>query len=284
MPKCAAQEEAAPASGANATQLIESARRAFVEGRKEDAVGFLKQAEALAPDSPQIHFAMGQMHAALRDFEKAIHEFTRTIDRAPKHAQAYQQRGVAHFMNADPRKSINDFDAYLAFHPEQKPHHWQRGISYYYAGEFQNGVEQFESHLTVNPADVENSFFHFICVAQLEGLEAAREKLLPVGRDTRVPMTELYDLLSGKGNELQVMNAAHRDTKSPQELRNRLLYAHLYLGLYHEVLGNKKESAAHIAKAAGEYFIPHYMGDVARVHQILRSGDERSRDEADGSN
>ncbi|NNC88790.1 MAG: hypothetical protein HKN82_10070, partial [Akkermansiaceae bacterium] len=44
----------------------------------------------------------------------------------------------------------------------------------------------------------------------------------------------------------------------------------LYLGLYHEALGEEAKAAAHMQKAAGDYKMDHYMGRVAQVHVKLR--------------
>ena len=53
------------------------------------------------------------------------------------------------------------------------------------------------------------------------------------------------------------------------ELHHRLFYAHLYLGLYYDSLGDKKQALEHMTRAAGDYKISHYMGDVARVHRDI---------------
>ena len=56
---------------------------------------------------------------------------------------------------------------------------------------------------------------------------------------------------------------------SPERLNEQLFYAHLYIGLYFETEGNKKKALEHIAIAAGDHPIGHYMWDVARVHRDL---------------
>jgi hypothetical protein len=54
-------------------------------------------------------------------------------------------------------------------------------------------------------------------------------------------------------------------------LRNRqLFYAHLYLGIYYEVAGDKTKALEHLTLAE-KGRISHYMGDVAHVHaELLR--------------
>ncbi len=190
-------------------------------------------------------------------------------------AGAFQRRGVQHFFDAEIKESIADFDAFLEIVPEEDPHHWQRGISYYYADQFEKGRAQFERHQTVNSQDVENAVFHFICAARAPGgsPEKARADFITIESDPRVPMKEIWALYAGKGTADEVIEATRRGNPSEEELRNRLCYAHLYLGLYFEALGDADKSAEHIKLAAGKYRMDHYMGKVAQVHAKLRKLD-----------
>ena len=55
----------------------------------------------------------------------------------------------------------------------------------------------------------------------------------------------------------------------PAARRDQRFYAHLYLGLYFEALGDAKLAREHITRAAEDFSENHYMGDVARVHLQL---------------
>ncbi|MHC4091894.1 MAG: hypothetical protein ACYSVY_16785 [Planctomycetota bacterium] len=136
---------------------------------------------------------------------------------------------------------------------------WQRGIALYYAGRYQDCREQFELHRTVNPADVENAVWHYLCVAKLESPQRARISLLPVGRDPRSPMPAVYEMFQGTMTPEQVLESA--TPESPSQF-----YAHLYLGLYFDALGERERALEHIRTAAEDRFGPGYMHSVARVH------------------
>lgn len=180
-------------------------------------------------------------------------------------AAAFQRRGEQRFFDADIDGSIADFDAVIEIDPDADPHHWQRGLSYYYAEEYEKGKAQFERHQTVNSQDVENAAWHFICAVRAPGgtAESAREEFIPITRDTRVPMKEIHALFAGEGSEEDVLEAAGEE-------RNALCYAHLYLGLYYEALGEKEKSAEHIRRSAFDFSMDHYMGKTAQVHAKLR--------------
>ena len=167
--------------------------------------------------------------------------------------------------------------------PEQEPNHWQRGISLYYAGEYERGRKQFELHQTVNSNDVENAVWHFLCVARANGLDNARAALIPIKGDARVPMAEVHTLFAGKAKPEDVLKAAGLGGPPTLRLNRQLFYAHLYLGLYFEALGDDQKAREHIAQAAGPYQTGDYMGDVARVHLELRWPKEKSSGTANKS-
>jgi len=223
------------------------------------AVSLVMLSTAAAPAAPGDN--------ATRDrLEAAVAESTRVIERSPRNVAAYQRRGEEYFRLGKFKESVADFDKVIELEPDREPYHWQRGISLYYAGEFERGARQFEKHKTVNPDDVENAAWHFLCVARTSGVDKARQVLIPVSGDARVPMAQVQLLFAGKATPDDVLSAAKAGHPDEGELRRRLFYAHLYIGLYHEAAGNAGAAKEHVLLAAEKYAGDDYMGDVARVH------------------
>lgn len=183
--------------------------------------------------------------------------------------RALFSEAVRLFFEAKPAESARVFDRLVAAVPEAEPDLWQRGLALYYADRFDDGRRQFELHRTVNPNDVENPAWHFLCVARLEGVEAARGELLPVGADPRVPMREILDLYAGRCEPAVVLAAAEKGEAAAR--RSQLCYAHLYLGLFHEAAGDAEQARRHICQAAGPFRMDHFMGKVAVMHATLRA-------------
>lgn len=107
-----------------------------------------------------------------------------------------------------------------------------------------------------------------------DGVEKARATILPIRNDRRVPMMEVYELYRGNLTPDEVVAACRRDDPDPETLAGRLFYAHLYLGLYHEVAGEKELAQKYILLAADKKLaenprINRYMWDVARIHAEL---------------
>lgn len=194
--------------------------------------------------------------AALLAFAATLH--------AQSAAERALDRAITHFQAGRVAESAVEFDSVARLAPDYAPQLWQRGIALYYVGRYRDCRAQFESHRTVNPDDVENAAWHYLCVARAESVEKARAALLPVGPDSRVPMREVYQMLTGAIGPEKVLATAGARIESQ-------FYAHLYVGLYFDVLGRKTEALEHIRAAAAERYAAAggYMHRVARVHLAM---------------
>jgi lipoprotein NlpI len=213
------------------------AERALAEGKGDEALRIVDQAIAASPNSPSV----------------------------------YLIRGMVCFRLGRIEESLRDFDKSIEIAPASKPECWQRGISLYYLDQFDAGREQFEVHRTVNPNDVENAFWHFLCVAKKEGVEAAQAALLPCGRDSRAPLMEVLELLRGKATPESVIAAAESAQGGPVGKSVARFYGHLYVGLYYDALGKLDLAKLHLEKSTAEK-TGGYMRDVAVIHLQKLSG------------
>lgn len=220
-------------------------------GAEDDVRDLLRQAEQL--------FAEG-------DSGQAVAKLDRAIELQPGFAAAYYLRGRENFRLGKIADSVADFEKFVTLAPEREKSLWELGISYYYAGKFDQGARQFELYQTYHDSDVENAVWRYLCMLPSAGVEKARGQLLPIENDPRTPLMEIYALYRGKGTTENVFAAAARGAPSPAALKPRMFYAHLYVGLFHEAAGDRAAAKPHLEKAAGEFRIDHYMGDVARVH------------------
>ncbi len=202
------------------------------------------------------------------DYSKAEELATAAITQQPKNARLHMLMADIRFIAGDIPGAIESYDNVIKFQPESKPFLWQRGLALYYAQKFEDGKAQFETHQTVNSQDVENAVWHLLCAAKVENLDAARNKLIPIQRDTRVPMKEIYELFAGRLKPNQVIEVAQAE--SPNELP--LYYANLYIGLYHEMLGQEKLARQFIGSAVDQSpgTKNNLMMQLARIHQELR--------------
>ena len=202
------------------------------------------------------------------DYEVAEKKLSKLIELSPDFSSAIYYRGRVRFQAGDVKGSVADFDRHIKLSPELKSRQWERGISLYYARKFKEGAKQFEIYQTYHDNDVENSAWRFLCVAQTEGMEAARKNLLPIRNDRRVPMMQIYAMFQGKMTPQQVLEAAEKLPESERQSNSAKFYANLYVGLYYEVKKEVGLAEKHL-KVARKHRIDHYMWNVADVHLRL---------------
>ena len=250
-------------------KLLDGMEAAMKAGKYQEVIDLAKKASELDPKNPAVPFAAGSAHLALRQNEEAAKAFTKVIELDPKFAPAYDRRGDAYLKSGKFKEAVADFDKFLEFRPKFAPDHWRRGIALYYAGRFDDGKKQFDLHRTVNPEDVENSAWHYLCNARANTPKKAREDLIPVTKDARVPMKQVLELFAGKIKPADVLAAAENAKLNDEERKEARFYANQYVALYYESEGDAKKALEHLTAAVEKYKIGHYMWDVADAHLKL---------------
>jgi lipoprotein NlpI len=222
-------------------------------------------------ESPAAFLAQAEAAAAGNDSTAAVRLASQAIEADDKLAAAFYLRGREQFRLGLVAESVSDFDRYIELQPATASRQWERGIACYYAKQFEKGAKQFELYQSFHDNDVENSVWRYLCMVPTEGIEKARATILPIRNDRRVPMMQVYELYRGNLKPDEVLAACRRDDPDPEKLASRLFYAHLYLGLYHEVASEKELAQNYILLAADKKLadnprINRYMWDVARIH------------------
>ena len=252
---------------------LEAAQRAFQSGDREAALRIATEMIASNPREPNNYFLRARFYQLMDQRESALRDYDQLLTIAPEAHEIHYFRAVVHFLLGHIEASADDFDQLVKAQPENMPALWQRGIVLYYAGRYEEARKQFEANRTVNAADIENSIWHFLCLAREKGTEQARAELMPVTGDTRVPMVQLFNLFAGKGTPEAVLAAVDEAGTASEARQGQLLYAHLYLALYYEAVGNEALRRSHLQSAFDTQLKNEYMWEVARVHlDLLNSG------------
>ncbi len=227
---------------------------------------------------------------ALADFQegnyaKAVEHAQKIIKQKPKSLPAVMLVADASFMMGNVKQSIESYDRIIELKPQLEPQLWQRGLALYYAERFQDGKEQFETHQSYNTQDVENAVWHLLCNSKIVGLEKARESFIPITKDRRVPMKQIHQLFGGTGDVKDVLAAASTTPALGRTKAIQIYYAHLYTGLYYDMIGDQAKSIAEMRKAAKVNPLSKdlLMGRVADVHLMIRkaSGPDSHPDATD---
>jgi len=239
----------------------------------------LRQAQAQEVQGPTIHQQASQL---MREAGRALSQgkpaeilakATRAAELLPDDARTQQRVAELLYRSGHVLESLKHFDRAIELNPELGDHNWQRGIALATAGEFEKGAAQFSDHHRVNPDDVENSAWHFLCVAKSAGLEKAQKALLPSRGDGRQPMMAILTLFRQEKTSEQFLQELDASALVGEQLQSATFYALLYLGLYHDAMGKAGE-AKHYLQRSAECDISGYMHDAARVYLAYRFKDK----------
>src|SRR5262249_33260441 len=93
-----------------ASELLTTARTAAERGDIDEAMKQVNQAIEADARLGAASSLRAPLHDARRDYEKAVTDYGKTIELAPKSLAAYQRRGEDHFRLGHFKESVADFD------------------------------------------------------------------------------------------------------------------------------------------------------------------------------
>jgi lipoprotein NlpI len=256
-----------------AVDLEERVARALAEKRYDEAIELATKAIAAEPDRPAGYALRVSAYIPAGKSREAIFDLDRLLAMNPRQTRLLEIRGTEKFKLRQFKEAIADFDLECKLDPARSPWHWKRGLAYYYAGQYDKGRDQFQAYHDREDNDVENAVWRVMCMARMKdvGLAKAQQQVLVVRRDSRVPMMEAYALFAGKAQPADVLAAIDRGTPDDGERHRRMFYGSLYLGLYHDMVGERDRAVEHL-KVAVKHPIEHFMWDIAKLHLRLLTG------------
>ena len=251
----------------------------FQAGRLDEAEVLVTKRIADNPKSARDYLLRATIREQIDKLSGTVEDFTSALTCGIGDKDKpilYDHRGSANFMLGRIKESLCGLRRILQLEPKAASQHWRRGITCYYAGKFDDGRKQFEAYERVDGNDVENVVWRAMCVARKDGFEKSQTTMAKVGIDRRVPMMTIYQMFKGGATPEDVMKVSEHDAPNEDEHKQRTFYAHLYIGLYSEIKGDKVATKEHLKKAVAIYPRGPYMWGVARTHlNLLEKAEEK---------
>ena len=88
---------------------------------------------------------------ALREYDRAISDFTRAIELEPRNPFAYKNRGVARNLRGDVEGAIEDYTQAIDLNPRYAVAYTNRGVIRASQGNFRAAIADYEKALRVAP-------------------------------------------------------------------------------------------------------------------------------------
>ncbi len=125
----------------------------LAEGKNAAAYQQLRRAEALNPDDPHTHFALGEFYFRQENYSSAISEYKKTLELKPDYASAMNNLGIVYLALKDWDAAIACFKDVSGNYIYATPHFslYLLGQAYYNKKEYRSSVKYFKEALKMKP-------------------------------------------------------------------------------------------------------------------------------------
>ncbi len=107
------------------------------------------------PKDAALHTRRGAVHFKLREFDKAIADFTTALKLDDKLDEAWFGRGMALGRNGQVDEGILDLGVYIHRHPTSSLAYTKRGVRYLWKGDLDSAEKDFTRAITLDPRNAE---------------------------------------------------------------------------------------------------------------------------------
>jgi len=171
--------------------------------------GIFAQTQKEIFDNGVLLFKQGQ-------YQKAIDSFSKLIEIAPGHADAYKNRGVSYMKQQKFDLAIKDFQIAKELFPELKGLYSNYGVAWYYKKEYEKAIESYDIELEMAPENYVAYFNRALCLAELDKDDEALEnieKALNIKPGFYWAICYKADLLVKNGNNIQAIETYEQAIK-----------------------------------------------------------------------
>ena len=209
-------------------------------------------------------------------FEENEIELSKSIAVNPGSLRGWSKRGDMRLFLGKFQDAKADYEKMIQLDPELEVSHWRLGIAYFYLEEYDKAARQFQIYHNFDAVDRENGIWRFMSQFKSKGLKTAREGLLKYEKDDRPPYPLLYEMFAGRLKPEEVFLRIEQANYSESFKERVFFHACLYVGIYLELVEDKKVMAENLLKKAFENKYGRstgtYMWQVARLHyfQLMR--------------
>ena len=134
-----------------AAQLNEQGADLFGQGRYDEAIGCFNQAIEKNPRFAFAYHNRGSAYGKVKNYTQAIADFTQAIAIDANYATAYSGRGFAYCGTEDYERAAADFSRAISLSPNYAAAYYGRGIVYTYLGHYEEAMRDYQKALAINP-------------------------------------------------------------------------------------------------------------------------------------
>ncbi len=96
----------------------------------------------------------GDAYVNKGQYDRAIEAFNRAIEINPRHADAYNNRGLAYVNKGQYDHAISDFNKAIEINPKNAAAYNNRGYAYVNKGQYDRAISDYTKAIEINPKNV----------------------------------------------------------------------------------------------------------------------------------
>lgn len=135
----------------NQTNQSENDFRIEIQKMKERAEVSEKERQEQNRMTAWDYWRQGNRYCDMRQYEKAVENYSSAIDMQSNIAQFYNSRGIAYCNLEKYEKAIIDYDKAIELNPRGAKIYVNRGFAFYKLGKYNNAIDEFNRAIELNP-------------------------------------------------------------------------------------------------------------------------------------
>lgn len=201
---------------------------------KEYRVLFTKQKDTISYSfdfTPQDHYRSAMKHAAAGEYDRAIEDFTRSIEGHSEFTEAYFERGKLRGINGDLDGAIKDLGEAIRLSPDEERFFFVRGQAYGNKQNFHLALADFNTVVQLAPDDPNGyanrgiTYFNMGQTAAALGDFDRALRLEPSNLDALFGKGLMYSTTGDYARALPILLAFVRKAEKLPEYKGKVLFA-----------------------------------------------------------
>lgn len=151
-------EEVVAANTSDAATYFDAATAYFDDNNFEKAIEQFSKSIELDNENAQAYYMRGLSYSYIRDFDAAITDFNQSLDLSPGNADVYYNRGNAYTNKQQYDDAIKDYSESVSISPQIPEAFFNRANIFYNLGQYDSAIEDYTSAITINPQYIKAFF------------------------------------------------------------------------------------------------------------------------------
>ncbi|WP_336182923.1 tetratricopeptide repeat protein, partial [Fusobacterium polymorphum] len=105
----------------------------------------------LNPNNASYYYNRGNTFSILKEYEKAIDDYSRAIELNPNNASYYYNRGISFNRLKEYEKAIDDYNKAIELNPNDASYYYNRGNTFSILKEYEKAIDNYSRAIELNP-------------------------------------------------------------------------------------------------------------------------------------